>query len=355
MNKINKYKNILIGLTITIIIIIIIFTIDVIIETPNWSFFDIDFKNKNNIISAYGTLIGGILSFLSILFVLYGLLEQRQQILQEKKNEQHENKQKLLDKLKLLVSYFNSTVDDIIAQGDIFKEFYEKEKENPSKMNVMYFIVNNNFSRIIDMDPLTTYKAIRMNFSDKKKWEKLFLSIYSIFDFYSESIIDLRSKYKSQITFKVKVHRKIGYEIDNVVTLASRLGDKYRIDFPADYMNKKWVILVDNFIREYHKYLKKCDTNGIPSDFREISDNHLLPFIKQAMILRNTIGYEKSICLKLVEKSSSIRKKINEIEFNCINYAKDIEKQYEEYYSIDNKHLKELITIKEKIDIKVNL
>ena len=74
MNKIKLYKKILVGITIVIVLLIIIFTIDVISETPNKSFLNIDFENKNNIVSAYGALIGGILAFLSILFVFYGLL-----------------------------------------------------------------------------------------------------------------------------------------------------------------------------------------------------------------------------------------------------------------------------------------
>ncbi len=67
MNKINLYKKILIGVTALILLLIVIFTIDVITEIPNRSFLNIDFENKNNIVSAYGTLIGGILAFLSIL------------------------------------------------------------------------------------------------------------------------------------------------------------------------------------------------------------------------------------------------------------------------------------------------
>ena len=90
MNKIRLYKKILIGITIVVFLLILIFTIDVIRETPNRSFLDIDFQNKDNIVSAYGSLIGGILAFLSILFVLFGLLEQRQQILNEKAEKEAE-------------------------------------------------------------------------------------------------------------------------------------------------------------------------------------------------------------------------------------------------------------------------
>ena len=196
MNKIKFYKRILIGITIFIVILILIFTIDVISETDSWSFLNIDFEKKNNIVSAYGTLIGGILAFLSILFVLFGLLEQRQQILNEKYLKEQEENQELRDKLKLLSSYFKSTKDTIISQGNTLKDYYTKEQESPSEMNTMYFTANKNFTRIIDMDPLSIYKAIRTNFSNDEKWEKTFLNIYSIFDFYADGLKELQAKYE---------------------------------------------------------------------------------------------------------------------------------------------------------------
>ena len=87
MKEIKLYKKFLIVATALILLFLIYLTADVIGETKNWKYFDIDFENKNNIVSGYGTLIGGILSFLSILFVLFGLLEQRLQILKEKKDK----------------------------------------------------------------------------------------------------------------------------------------------------------------------------------------------------------------------------------------------------------------------------
>lgn len=177
MNKINLYKKILIGVTALILLLIVIFTIDVITEIPNRSFLNIDFENKNNIVSAYGTLIGGILAFLSILFVLFGLLEQRQQILIEKAEKEAENIQELKDQLKLLSSYFKSTIKDILYQGKAFSEYSKKEQASPSEMNTMQFTANKNFTRIIDMNPLSIYKAIRTNFQTDENWENMFLNI----------------------------------------------------------------------------------------------------------------------------------------------------------------------------------
>ncbi|MDO6493056.1 MULTISPECIES: hypothetical protein [unclassified Cellulophaga] len=354
MNKIKLYKRILIGITIVVFLLILIFTIDVIRETPNRSFLDIDFQNKDNIVSAYGSLIGGILAFLSILFVLFGLLEQRQQILNEKAEKVEENKQELLDQLKLLSSYFKSTIDHILSQGKTFSEYSQQEQVSPSEMNTMSFTANKNFTRIIDMNPLSIYKAIRTNFQSDENWEKMFLNIYSIFDFYSDGLEELKEKYESQIDFKVKEQRKISFEIRTLFNQCSNLVDKYKIKYPKKYMSFAWVILVNDFTSAYYAYLENCTKNNEPSNLRFISDNYLLPFLSEAMKLRDNPGYEKRVCRKPVVTAANIRKDINEIEVHCVYYAKDIEKQFNEYFSEENKHLKELKKLKEAIDKKLN-
>lgn len=354
MNKINLYKKILIGITTLILLLIVIFTIDVIRETPDRLFLNIDFENKNNIVSAYGTLIGGILAFLSILFVLFGLLEQRQQIINEKAEKEAEYAQELKDQLKLLSSYFKSTIKDILNQGKTFSEYSKKEQAEPSEMNTMHFTANKNFTRIIDMDPLSIYKAVRTNFQTDENWENMFLNIYSIFDFYSDGLRELREKYESQIDFKVKEQRKISFEIRSFLNSCSSLVDKYKIKHPKKYMSYAWVQLVNDFTPQYYAYLEDCKQNDKPSSLRFISDNFLLPFLAEAMKLRDDPGYEKPICRKLVVSASNIRKDISEIEFNCIHYARDIEKQFNEYFSEENKHLKELKRLKLEIDNKLN-
>ena len=82
--------------------------------------------------------------------------------------------------------------------------------------------------------------------------------------------------------------------------------------------------------------------------------DYLLPFLSEAMKLRDNPGYEKRVCRKPVVTAANIRKDINEIEFHCVYYAKDIEKQFNEYFSEENKHLKELKKLKKAIDKKLN-
>ena len=221
-------------------------------------------------------------------------------------------------------------------------------------MNTMYFTANKNFTRIIDMNPLSIYKAIRTNFQTDENWEKMFLNIYSIFDFYSDGIRELKEKYESQINFKVKEQRKVSSEIRKLVSKCSTLVDIYKVKYPKKYMSYPWVKLSNDFTFKYYEYLDYCNANNEPSNLRVISDNLLLPFLTEAMKLRDNPGYEMPICRKPVVSAANIRKDITKIEFDCIHYARDIEKQFNEYFSEENKHLKELKKLKLEIDKKLN-
>ena len=243
MTKIGIFRSILIAVTISVFIVIIWVTFDVINET-NPRQIEIDFTSKPDIISAYGTLIGGILSFLSILFVILTLLEQRQQILRGEKIVERENQQELFDKLKLLNSFLVSMIDGVKKQGEILKEYYLAEQSQPSKMNKMYFIANRNFARAVEMDSLSIYKGIRLYLKNvDSNWEKTFLNLFTLIDFYKEGLEDLRTKYVAQINFKVEEQRKIGYSFLKLMNKCSTLIDDYKIAEPTNYMSFPWTRL----------------------------------------------------------------------------------------------------------------
>jgi hypothetical protein len=347
----NKFlKNFLIALIFIVFIVLFLITLNLANETENWKFLGIDFNNKNDIISSYGSLIGGILSFLSILFVLVSLIQQQEQIRNEKEDKINDEKLELLNKLKLLSSFFKSAINNIELQGKEMKQFFEKEKEFPSTMNQMYFTTNKNFTRVIDLDSITIYKAINYNFKDDDNWEKMFLNIYSIFDFYSEALKELKEKYESQINFKVEEQRKISYDIKRLVNLSANLIDEYKINTGGNYLEQPWAKFVNKFIPEYYKYLEECVQKNEISNLRIISNDYLFPFLHNAMLIRKEFGYDNYGSRDLVNLASDIRKRINEVEVNCIHYAENIEKQYNEYFSVENENSKQLLEYKKKFD-----
>jgi large-conductance mechanosensitive channel len=354
MKEIKIFKNtlyILIGLAFGSIMVI---TVNLINETENWKFFGIDFANKDAIVSSYGALIGGVLSFLSILFVLISLLEQRQQVLREKQELVDVEKNELLDKLKLLSSFFKSSIDNIVLQGEEMKKFYIPEKEFPSTMNKMYFTTNKNFTRVIDLDPSHIYKAINMYFGQTSDWEKMFLNIYSIFDFYSEALKDLKVKYESQINFKVKEQRKISENLKKLLNNGAYLVDEYKINKGTEYLSYPWSNLMNEFTPLYYGYLDECKKRKEPTSLRFVSDNLLSPFLQTAMKIRNDFGYDVYGSRTIVHLTSDIRKRINEVEAHCKNYAEDIEYHYLNSFAEKNENLLKLDEYKQKMDLIIN-
>ena len=104
----NKLRNITFW-TISIIILIIIgvITLKVIFQTENPTLFDIDFDKKDHIVSSYGSLIGVLLTFLSIVFVIYTIIQQKQQYENDKLQEKKKEKNALFDRLKLVGNLLN--------------------------------------------------------------------------------------------------------------------------------------------------------------------------------------------------------------------------------------------------------
>lgn len=149
---IKLYKRIILGVFAITIIGILFLTIQAIYATEDWAWFKMDYTGKEGVISSYGTLIGGVLAFLSILFVLFQVYEQREQIEQDKRAAEQKIVEEYKNIFKLLSSFLASVLRDINHNGKKLKDFCEAELKNPTLSNQTYFTVNNNFSRIIEMD-----------------------------------------------------------------------------------------------------------------------------------------------------------------------------------------------------------
>ena len=235
------------------------------------------------------------------------------------------------------------------------EEFYNSEKLNPSVMNTMYFTINKNFQRITELDDLSMYRAIKYYLKDIENWQKYFLNLYSIIDFYSEALIDLREKYSLHINDKVKQQKDIAHEMQEFLTLNARLIDDYRIKYGENnYLDYSWAGLSNNFIPVYYQYLEQIQANDEVPNFRYISDDIIQPFIIQSMDIRRDSGFDDLGSRQIVEKASYLRKRIWEVEIYCLQYAEDIEKQFENYFSSDNDSINSLSEINDIIKERIN-
>lgn len=356
MKSLRRYKRIIKWVFWLTLALISFLTIQAIYETKNWNWFDIDFNTRDHIIAAYGTLIGGILAFLSILFVLYQVYEQREQLIIEKRQAEEDKKQDLRDRMVLLTNYLKTLQNDIIKHGERMEVFYIAEKDKPSTMNTMYFNTNKNFERVIEMDILSNFKAFQLYFgTDNVDWQKHFVNLYEVADFYNEAFKDLKKKYSFHIEDKVKKQKQIAADMMDLLNANGRLVDDYRIKYgPDSYLSHPWSTLVNNYNPIHYDYLKEIQNKGEVPDFRYISDKLLLQFITEAMDIRGEVGFDELGSRTIVEKASTIRKKIWEVEVYSVQYADDIEKQFKNYFSVENETFDELKRVKKLLDDKLD-
>jgi hypothetical protein len=231
------------------------------------------------------------------------------------------------------------------------KNFYEAEKTEPSSVNKMYFVATKDFTRIIDMDSLSVYKGIRLYFGDEENWEKIYLDIYSYYDFYSEGLKEMKEKYGSHSKFKFKKLDIIVEDLKELLNSCANLIEDSKHLSNNNYLELPWVKLMNSFIPLYYDYLEQCSQNNIPNNLNHISNNLLDYLLTESMKLKNVYGFDDFGSRRIVNIASQIRKSIYEIEQNSIDYAQDIEFQYSNYYDPNNENLTRLNEIYSKLEI----
>ncbi|GEM_PF-4907249 len=346
-------KNIIIGFSIILLILLIIFTVDIINDEPEWAWFDIDFDNSK--VSNYGTLLGGLLSFLAILFVIFGLAEQREQINDEKNQKDKEIINEYASRLKLMNSLLHNILEEIKLQGERMEKFFKIEKEKPTQSNLTHFSANKSFNRILEMDSLINYKSIRHYFKNDDGWEKMFINLYNYVDFYSASLEEHREKYQNHIIDKVERQKEISDLCRDFLNTGARLLEKYRREFGNEmYLNKNWANAYNDFVPAYYHYVNECIENKEQTNFRFLSDNFFLKFIEIAMQIRAEEGFDNFGSEDLVDIASTIRKKIFEIEMYSLQYAENVEYYYDEYFNFECEYYKNFKQIMVNIENKLS-
>lgn len=351
----HKYKAIkltVLAVSIVSIILLIIFTCDIINDEPNWAWFDIDFDNQK--VSNYGTLISGLLSFLAILFVIFSLADQREQLKDEKEEQKLVTFQEYNSRLKLIKSLLINMLAEIKLQGDRMEKFYTEELKNPAQSNVTYFSANNSFKRILELDSLINYKTIEHFFNEDADWEKMYINMYNYVDFYSASLEEHKVKYQVHIDDKVSRQKEVSELCRDFLKIGGELLEKYRSKYGSEkYLNHNWSNAYNDFVPAYFTYAEECATEQKQTDFKFLSNNFFLTFLKIAMQIRDNEGFDNYGSENLVKIASDIRKKIYEIEMYSIQYADNIKHYFVEYFDIKSESFKSFEDIVNRIDSKI--
>lgn len=327
-------KHIITCTAIGIIILIIVFVCDVINEVPDWKWFNIDFNSSR--VSNFGTLISGLLSFLAILFVIYNIIEQREIINRNEIKIQEDEKNDHKSRILIMNNLLNILLREIKQIGSDMDGFYKKEVEKPTITNLMNFSPNNSFKRLSNIDYHKNYDTFKYHFQTKEDWEKNFSNLYSYIDFYTASIQEIQSKNIYHIKDKYKRQQEINDLCQKLTKLCSKQINIYlKIDGRENYLSNKWAQLCNNLIPVYYEYLQECQNNKELTDFRIISNEIILPFLKEGDEIRKQYGFDEYFSEKLINLGAEIRKKIFNLEYFSLQYAENIKTYYDKYY--DNK------------------
>lgn len=343
MNK--KLNTTFIILATAILMFIAIITFQLIFKTENPSLFEIDFDKKQHIVSSYGTLIGSLLTFLSIIFVIYTIIQQNEQYNNDKYLELEKEKNALFDRLKLVHNLLNEISKHITETGSEMKDFFEKEKEKPLDSNMMSFYTNRNYYRLLELDYQSIFSAFQ-EFSDEEDKTKWFNNLYKKVDFYSESIIEQKEKYQYHIKDKFERKQKVANELNYVMDDASKMIEEYKIQLLENnkYKENLWYQILNGLIGFYYDRIPKNDE----ADFEIIEKEVLYVFLKEADTIRKEIGFEKGT-QDLILKIAGIRKQLFSIKMESINFGNQMERRYNDYYSTESYSFKQLNELNEKI------
>lgn len=269
--------------SIAILLFIAIITFKLVFKTENPNLFDIDFDKKEHIVSSYGTLIGSLLTFLSIVFVIYTIIQQKDQYNNDKFLETQKEKSALFDRLKLIHNLLNEISKHITETGTEMEAFFKKEKEKPLGSNLMSFYTNRNYYRLLELDYQSIFSAFQ-EFSNDEDKTKSFNNLYKKVDFYSESIIEQKEKYQYHIKDKFERKQKIAYELNYVMDDASKMIEEYKVELSENngYEENLWYNILNGLIAFYYARIPENDE----ADFEGIEKEVLFVFLKDADVIR---------------------------------------------------------------------
>jgi hypothetical protein len=362
----NKVLYAVFFISIVIISILIFITFQAIVETENWKIFDIDYTNKEKVISGYSALLGAILSSLSIILLVYTIYLQNVESKKQKKrfNKEHklqkvqfeieklreQNKQRS-DKILLLnlISVFLDSIIKHIEETSVeLLNFIKAEKENPIGMNTLFFLVNKSISKLIEMDHLAIFKGFEYFLTNDKEWIKKYQRLFNSVGFYNDALLELRTNYDYHKTNKFTRKKKLGEDLKNLMDESSRLLNRYRKELPENYMEFPYVIIINEFIPAYYEFL--YENKGEETDFEELSQNLLEDFLLKCMNIRKQIGFDNFGIEEIVTQVSSIRKEIWSLKNDCIYFANNLEERYNAYFSPESSSLIKLKELKSFLD-----
>ncbi|MUP39875.1 hypothetical protein [Labilibaculum euxinus] len=331
---------------ISLLTVIIICTVNVITITKEPILFSIDFENKHQIISSYGVLIGAILTFLSIIFVLYNIIQQQSQYENDKALEQQKNDNQLLDRLKLFVGLTNEVIKNISQTGSEMKKFYLAESKSPLLGNFLQFVSDKSYYRILELDYLTNYQSFQRYLGEEK--ESDFITIYNTLDFYGDSIKELQDKMSSYLDKKQNDREGLGKDLKAIIDTSVKVTSTIKRQFPNEYEKNEWYKLFNNLVLEYYAHLREDKRSKTETDLTDFNNNLLKEFVERHVEIISPKYTE--LIDEVGHKVADLRKDIEALKQYCTQMASSIKERHEEYFIETSKTFVKLNSLKSKLE-----
>lgn len=347
----NRIFKITLTICIIFIFISIWLSVDVINETGTWYLFNVDFTNKSDIISAYASLLSGVLFFLSILFLILDMINQRRKTQAESLKEKKAKKRELKDRLKIISTFIEDIKKNILDQGDNLTEYYKAEERNPTLSNQCYFRINKATSTLLELDIMTTYNAFQKLKPGKEDWEKNFLNVHKILHFYNDVFPHLQENYNGQIKDKVALKNDISRHVEVFLAQFSNFHNVLAADYKSSPNAKFKEVLdfCDGFLKSYEAQIKEDKEIG-DSNLTSYLRDYYEPFTKEAVtLIKKYTDFTQSIS-PFLQQMGHIIASVEKLEALGLNYAADLKTNTKSYFTEESEQLIKLSKIKTDID-----
>lgn len=305
------------------------------------------------LMSPFIALTGVLLTFLAFYMQIKANQIQIRQfnkgLAKEKERREFDEKIDCYNKLSLLKVDLESITKDVSQKSESLKEYYEKEKSFPYEGNILFRTPSKNYTRILEIDRLSIYKAFNMFLGHRERWIKDFSNLYNVLEFLPEFFSSIYQKYdyhsKDQFEKKIEIRNgiiKLMDELANFINLY--LAENSRTTYLTFAPSK----LANETIIKYYKIIEDSyDENGNAikeTDFTKLDNEVLKYFVEEVVKLR---PYEELYDVRLepiVELISNLRKQIQHVKQRAVEFAENVELQYNNL-NISNQDDKSYIAI----------
>jgi hypothetical protein len=253
--------------------------------------------------------------------------------------------------LRLVNTFLIYFLEHIKVMSTEIRKYYEFESQFPLLHSNLQFQINKDAERLNKLESLSLFKTFQFFFENhNENWISDFNDLFGSVSFYDEVLKELLPNNKKHTSEKYDSKLKIGSQLNGIIERTKMIAIEYRKRF-ENYETQPYYSSLENLLERQNNYLKELEQQE--SNFDYISQNLLLPFLKEIDGLIKNPNDDKFGIIELSNLISNLRKEIYFIKSTALIYSKNMEKRYIEYFSEGNHHLKKIEQIQNNIQNRI--